>query len=281
LPFALRHSTRSRNPVNRAGAFSESRDGRLSPQDETFQLLFYSTGVESCRGGGANRWKENPSMSGPEQKGSGRRVEQQAVRTTIVGGRPPGAGKPLGGVPRGVEVLIKKAAVDPQFRQLLLEQRAEAAKTIGLELRPSEIAMLAGIPQAQLEAIISRTKVDAKLRPILMGAAAAVMLVALGAELVVGEGCDQAKGSRPDKPPSAAESATENTTATTAPNPATTPGAAADTDAVNNPKRPTNFGGVRPDRPPPTTPPDTDAAVTPEPPPKPPIVVTGMRPDQP
>jgi hypothetical protein len=107
------------------------------------------------------------------------------------------------------------------------------------------------------------------------------MLVALGAELVVCEGCDQAKGSRPDKPPSAAESATENTTAATAPNPATTPGAAADTDAVNNPKRLTNFGGVRPDRPPPATPPDTDAAVTPQIPPRPPMVVTGMRPDQP
>ena len=32
-------------------------------------------------------------------------------------------------VRRGIELLIKKAAVDPQFRQLLLEKRAEAAKT--------------------------------------------------------------------------------------------------------------------------------------------------------
>ncbi len=237
-------------------------------------------------------------MSAPEQKGGGRRVEQQAVRTTIVGGRPPGAGKPLGGVPRGVEVLIKKAAVDPQFRQLLLEQRAEAAKTIGLELRHSEIAMLAGIPRAQLEAIISQTRVDAKLRPILMGAAAAVMLVALGADLA---GCGDSTpppptGSRPDQPPSAAQSTTESAPSATTSAPAATPGAAADTNAVNNPKRPTNFGGVRPDRPPalpaetppgspattnsPATPPDTDAAATPQTP-RVPIVVTGMRPDQP
>ena len=236
-------------------------------------------------------------MSAPDQKGGGRRIEQESVRTTIVGGRPPGAGKPLGGVPRGVEVLIKKAAVDPQFRQLLVEQRAEAAKTIGLELRPSEIAMLAGIPQAQLESVISQTRVDAKLRPILMGAAAAVMLVALGADLA---GCGESApppptGSRPDQPPSAAQSTTGSAPVFShavfgfVAEPA-------DTDAVNNPKRPTNFGGVRPDRPPslpaetppgspattnpPATPPDTDAAVTPQVP-KPPMVVTGMRPDQP
>jgi hypothetical protein len=194
-------------------------------------------------------------MSDPEQKGSGRRAEQDAVRTTIVGGRPPGAGKPVGDVPRGIEVLVKKAAVDPQFRQLLLEKRAEAAKTIGLELRPSEIAMLAGIPQAQLEAIISQTRVDAKLRPILMGAAAAVMLVALGADLT---GCDPVSlgvrpgirpdqrcgGSRPDQP---VQATTNSAPATTNPSPATTPGSAADTDAVVKP--PQMLGGVRPDRP--------------------------------
>jgi len=39
-------------------------------------------------------------------------VEQEAVRTTIVGGRPPGSGQPVGRIPRGIEVLLKKAAVD-------------------------------------------------------------------------------------------------------------------------------------------------------------------------
>ena len=45
--------------------------------------------------------------------------EPEAVRTTIVGGRPPGSGKPMGPIPRGVEVLIKKAAVDAEFRRML------------------------------------------------------------------------------------------------------------------------------------------------------------------
>jgi hypothetical protein len=245
-------------------------------------------------------------MSDPEQKGNGRRAEQETVRTTIVGGRPPGAGKPLGNVPRGIEVLIKKAAVDPQFRPLLLEKRAKAAKTIGLELRPSEIAMLAGIPQAQLEAIISRTRVDAKLRPILMGAAAAVMLVALGTDLT---GCNKGQpaqpvqkntkepivcgGSRPDEP------LQNSTPATTNSSPAATQGSAADTNAVTNPTRPIMpvEGGSRPSRPlstpdeeatpgspattnatPATTPgsaADTDAVV------KPPQMLGGVRPDRP
>ena len=41
----------------------------------------------------------------------------------------------LGGVPRGIEVLLKKASVDPAFRELLLSRRAEAANAIGLILR--------------------------------------------------------------------------------------------------------------------------------------------------
>ena len=38
-----------------------------------------------------------------------RPAEQQAVRTTIVGGRPPGSGRSDVAVPRGIEVLVKKA----------------------------------------------------------------------------------------------------------------------------------------------------------------------------
>lgn len=40
-------------------------------------------------------------------------AEQEAVRTAIVGGRPPGSGTRVGAIPRGVEVLVKKASVDP------------------------------------------------------------------------------------------------------------------------------------------------------------------------
>ncbi len=64
------------------------------------------------------------------------RAEQPAVRTTIVGSRPPGPGKGIGEIPRGIEVLVKKASVDRVFRAKLLTERASAAGDIGLELMP-------------------------------------------------------------------------------------------------------------------------------------------------
>ncbi len=85
-----------------------------------------------------------------------------------------------GKIPRGMEVLIKKASVDPDFKGLLLEERAECAQKIGLELKPVETAILTGIPSEQLEAIIGSTKVNPKHRAAFLGQAAAVMLAALG-----------------------------------------------------------------------------------------------------
>ncbi|MCE5276433.1 MAG: hypothetical protein ABFD92_19060 [Planctomycetaceae bacterium] len=113
--------------------------------------------------------------------------EQPAVRTTIVGGRPPGAGKGIGAIPRGIEVLVKKASVDPAFRKRLLEARAAAAGDIGLKLTETEAAMLAIIPQPQLEAIINNTRVDPSNIAAFLGKAAAAMLLALG---ITAGGCD-------------------------------------------------------------------------------------------
>ena len=65
------------------------------------------------RGALFRRW-ENTAMD-PESSdvGNGRNesyrpLEQPAVVTTIVGGRPPSAGQPIGTVPRGIEVLVRK-----------------------------------------------------------------------------------------------------------------------------------------------------------------------------
>jgi hypothetical protein len=128
-----------------------------------------------------------------------RPIEQEAVRTTIVGGRPPGSGKPLGPIPRGIEVLVKKAAVDPEFRRLLLETRGEAAKAIGLVLDPSEAMILAVVPAAQLEAIIAQTTVSASIVPAFLGRAAAVMLAALGVGFAVAAG-EQPAAAATDQP---------------------------------------------------------------------------------
>jgi len=141
---------------------------------------------------------ESPRTSGPQFRAD-RAAEQEAVRTTIVGGRPPGSGQSVGDIPRGIEILVKKAAVDPEFRELLLLKRAEAANEIGLTLDPAEAMMLRAAPAEQLEVVIDRTVVPREHRRVFLGKAAAAMLAALG----LGQaGCDQPAptGSRPDEP---------------------------------------------------------------------------------
>lgn len=129
--------------------------------------------------------------------------EQEAVRTTIVGGRPPGSGKAVGPIPRGIEVLVKKAAVDPAFKQVLLEKRAKAANEIGLKLEPAEVAMINVVPAAQLETIIASSNVTDLTRSAFLGRAAAVMLAALGVTTVTS--CSQEApscgGIRPEPKP--------------------------------------------------------------------------------
>lgn len=124
-------------------------------------------------------------------------VEQESVRTTIVGGRPPGSGKPLGPLPRGIEVLLKKAAVDSAFRKLLLENPLEAATAIELKLDPVEQAMLQHIPERQLAAVIEQTVVPEPQRRAFLGQAASLMLAVLGGVTLTG--CDEgpSRGIRP------------------------------------------------------------------------------------
>ena len=128
-------------------------------------------------------------------------TEYPAVKTTIVGGRPPGSGKMLGAIPRGIEVLVKKASVDPAFKSLLMSVRSKAADEIGLALDAAEAVILDAVPAQQLEAIIARTHVDESRRSAFLGKAAAVMLVALGASAVPSAQAQQlSKGERADLP---------------------------------------------------------------------------------
>jgi hypothetical protein len=129
--------------------------------------------------------------------------EMPAVRTTIVGGRPPGSGVPVGSIPRGVEILIQKAAVDPEFKALLLEKRSAAAAKIELTLSPAEAEMLDTVPAVQLEAIINTTKVPENTRRWLIGGAVTVAaLAALGLPVCMPAGIrpnweGQSAGARP------------------------------------------------------------------------------------
>ncbi len=103
-------------------------------------------------------------------------------------------------VPRGVEVLVKKASVDPAFKALLMRQRSKAADEIGLRLEEAEALMLDIVPAAQLEAIIAQTRVEPSKKPAFLGKAAAVMLVALGATSVPAQVAPQ-RGERSDPVP--------------------------------------------------------------------------------
>ena len=114
-------------------------------------------------------------------------------------GNPTTAGTPKEtGTPRGLEVLLKKAAVDPAFKALLLTRRAEAAATIDLTLEPSEILLLRTAPSDQLEAIIARTTVPQEHRRAFLGQAAAAMLAALG---IVSRGAGDEPPDKTQPPP--------------------------------------------------------------------------------
>jgi hypothetical protein len=193
------------------------------------------------------REQEDDIMSAQEN-------EKEAVRTTIVGGRPPGSGRSNVTVPRGIEVLVKKAAVDPEFRKLLFEQRGGAAAAIELELDPAENAVLSAIPREQLVQIVSQTTVPMEQRRVFLGRIAAAMLAVLGVGLTGCEPPAQPAGVRADLPP--------------------TEGIRPDRPKSNTPKSPVEPApaGVRPDPPPSTNSPSTN---------KPPSTTRGIQPDRP
>jgi hypothetical protein len=69
-----------------------------------------------------------------------------------------------------------KASVDPVFRMLVLQKRAEAAHQIDLELTEAERNMLSSISAEQLEKIIENTKVKPEHRSIFQGTTAKIMI---------------------------------------------------------------------------------------------------------
>lgn len=97
--------------------------------------------------------------------------------------------------PRGLEVLLKKASVDPDFRRELLADPESAAAAIGLELDPVERSMLRNMPGEQLATVIDRTEVPLPQRRIFLGRVAATMLAVLtgGQAALAGDPADAGK----------------------------------------------------------------------------------------
>ncbi len=156
----------------------------------------------------------------------------KTVRTTIVGGRPPDEGRALGRVPRGVEVLLKKASLDAEFKNALLKEPGDAARSIELELSEGERALLRAVPRKTLSQMVERIRVPARQRLAFAGTTAAVMLAALGTSL---SGCDLVNptlGSSPDRPDMQTDSVGD------------------ETEEPDEPKPPPVTRGASPDRPP-------------------------------
>ena len=61
-------------------------------------------------------------------------------------------------IPRGIQVLLRKASKDREFRALLLERRAGAAASAGVELQRVEIAILEDVSREQLDTLIDDAK---------------------------------------------------------------------------------------------------------------------------
>ncbi|HBC89329.1 MAG TPA: hypothetical protein DCZ94_20500 [Lentisphaeria bacterium] len=168
--------------------------------------------------------------------------EKEAVYTTIVGGRPPGCGTKVGEIPRGIEVMVKKASVDPEFKEQLVRERGKAAESINLKLTPAETAMLSVIPENQLEKIIDSAKVAPQQKNAFMSKTAVLMLAAVGASIL--QGCENnvPQGIRPDQPGNQNATVQQNTQDTSNSYQPLTKGSRP--DIPNNMSR-----GIRPDRP--------------------------------
>jgi hypothetical protein len=95
---------------------------------------------------------------------------------TIVGGRPPARPSISEDVPRGIEVLLRKAAVDGPFRERLLADFEGAARSIDLDLSAGERAVLGSVTPDALAAMIDRVEVPPEHRSIFKGRVAAAML---------------------------------------------------------------------------------------------------------
>ena len=120
------------------------------------------------------------SSSGDGKKGREEVAWAGAAETTVVGARPRGQSRGHAKIPRAIEVLMKKASVDPAFRLTLLEKRADSAQEIDVELSAAETVMLNSVPSAQIEQIIQRTNVPEEHRRVFLGKIGAAMLAIVG-----------------------------------------------------------------------------------------------------
>jgi len=108
---------------------------------------------------------------------------EHGAAPTIVGGQPQAARRRSVSVPVGLEKVLYAAAATPAFRAALLRDREGAVKSAGLQLKPSELAMLRVAPESQLVAAIESLDVSAanvKRRSFMGKVATAAVTIAAG-----------------------------------------------------------------------------------------------------
>ena len=119
---------------------------------------------------------------------------RSGVRTTIVGGRPPGDDAVVP-VPMGIERVLRKAAADQRFRARLMSDRTGALERSGLELSDSERAILLAIPAEHLQAMIAQLAPrDPARRSLFRRLAAAAGIALFGATTQTGCPLTQTRG---------------------------------------------------------------------------------------
>jgi hypothetical protein len=127
---------------------------------------------------------------------------RRATRLTIVGGRPPSE-VDAPAVPEGIERTLRRAAMDRRFRRRLLRDRTKVVAELAQDLSPTEMAILGGIPDEQLEKMIQGVAPLMPERRSLIARMAAAAGFVLGGTAISQAGCGGGgtKGSRPDTPP--------------------------------------------------------------------------------
>lgn len=163
-------------------------------------------------------------MLGRRGAGGGPRLTGRG-RITIVGGRPP-SDEATRAVPRGIDQVLARAALDRRFRERLASDRAGALDSSGVTLSPAERGIVLATSAEQLEAMVegvARNLVD---RRGWFARVAGVFGVFIGGALLgAGEsGCVRlgaTKGERIDAPPPRDDILTKGVRPGTAPGPTT------------------------------------------------------------
>ncbi|MCL2347807.1 MAG: hypothetical protein FWC50_06040 [Planctomycetaceae bacterium] len=104
--------------------------------------------------------------------------------------------------PSGLEVLLRKAAVDADFCLLLKKDWKAAAASIMLELGNIEKAIFGSIPMEQLDTIIRQMEVPSSQQQFFLGSDVSVMLAVIAEEekLASYRSIQCGGGVRPDMP---------------------------------------------------------------------------------